>query len=114
MIVRTPEAAENIRMNPWKCIQNFCNGLRSMGNPALWNAGKIGILCSRAGAPCLEEIPEADVYLGGFHSPPEKQILDELLRRRAKIILCPAWDLGSVQPTCLTSLEENRMCWKQK
>lgn len=114
-IVRTPEAAENIRnyirMNPWKCIQNFGNGLRGMGNPALWNAEKTGILCSRVRTGSLPplKIPEADVYLGGFHSPPEKQILDELLKRRAKIIICPAWDLGQVRATCLSPLEENRM-----
>lgn len=113
MIVRTPEAAENIRryirMNPWKCIQNFGNGLRGMGNPALWNAEKLGVLCSR-NAPPVTRIPEAEVYLGGFHSPPEKQILDELLCRRARIILCPAWALESaVSPALLAALEENRM-----
>lgn len=113
MIVRTPEAAENIRryirMNPWKCIQNFGNGLRGMGNPSLWNAEKVGILCSRTGVPDIGKIPDAEVYLGGFHSPPEKQILDELLKRRAKIILCPAWELESVRPEFLAPLQENRM-----
>lgn len=115
MIVRTPEAAENIRryirMNPWKCIQNFGNGLRGMGNPALWNAEKLGVLCSRvwAGSISPHQIPEADVYLGGFHSPPEKQILAELLKRRAKIILCPAWELEQVGAAFLSPLQENRM-----
>ncbi len=113
MIVRTPEAAENIRryirMNPWKCIQNFGSNLRGMGNPSLWNAEKLGVLCSRNGVPDLRNIPEAEVYLGGFHSPPEKQILDELLRRRAKIILCPAWKLESVRAEFVAPLEENRM-----
>lgn len=113
MIVRTPAAAENIRryirMNPWKCIQNFGNGLRGMGNPALWNAEKIGILCSRNGKPGLSGIPEAEVYLGGFHSPPEKQILEELLKRRAKIILCPAWGLDNVAAQFLPHLESNRL-----
>lgn len=120
MIVRTPEAAENIRryirMNPWKCIQNFGSGpanggvnLRGMGNPALWNTEKLGVLCSR-NAPPVTRIPEAEVYLGGFHSPPEKQILNELLCRRARIILCPAWELESaVSPALLAALEENRM-----
>ncbi|QHI69473.1 transposase [Tichowtungia aerotolerans] len=113
MIVRTPEAAENIRqyirMNPWKCIQNFGNGLRGMGNPALWNAEKLGVLCSRVGAARMPPIPDAAVYLGGFHSPPEKQILEELLKRRAKIIICPAWDLGSIRATCMSPLQENRL-----
>jgi len=115
MIVRTPEAAKAIgnyiRMNPWKCVQNFGNGLRGMGNPSLWNAEKIGILCSRTRAENipLPPIPPADVYLGGFHSPPEKQILDELLRCRAKIILCPAWELEGVRPEFIPPLEENRM-----
>ncbi|NOU35253.1 MAG: hypothetical protein HOO88_00530 [Kiritimatiellaceae bacterium] len=112
-IVRTPEAAENIRryirMNPWKCIQNFGNGLRGMGNPALWNAEKIGVLCSR-NAPPVAHIPEAEVYLGGFHSPPEQKILEALLMRRARIIYCPAWGLdGAMHPDVLAALEENRM-----
>jgi len=114
-IVRTPEAAENIRryirMNPWKCIQNFGNGLRGMGNPALWNAEKTGVLCSRVWAGCIPslKIPEAEVYLGGFHSPLEQKILEELLRRRAKIIFCPAWSLENVRAEFIEPLEENRM-----
>lgn len=113
MIVRTPEAekqiANYIRMNPWRCVQRFSNGLRGMGNPALWNADKMGILCSRKGAPDLGEIPQADVYFGGFHSPPEKQILDELLKRNTNIILCPAWGLDNVAAQFLPHLEANRM-----
>lgn len=113
MIVRTPEAAENIRryirMNPWKCIQDFGNGLRGMGNPALWNAEKTGVLCSRNGFPDLGKIPQAEVYLGGFHSPPEQKILEELLKRRARIILCPAWGLDNVRAEFILPLEENRM-----
>ena len=115
-IVRTPEAAENIRryirMNPWKCIQNFGNGLRGMGNPALWNAEKLGVLCSRVRAGCIPplKIPAAEVYLGGFHSPPEQKILEELLKRRAKIIYCPAWGLdGAMRPDVLAALQDNRM-----
>jgi len=113
MIVRAPEAAESIRryirMNPWKCIQDFGNGLRGMGNPALWNAEKIGVLCSR-NAPPVTCSPEAEVYLGGFHSQPEQKILEELLKRRAKIIYCPAWGLdGAMCPEVLAALEDNRM-----
>jgi REP element-mobilizing transposase RayT len=112
-IVRTPEAAENIRryirMNPWKCIQDFGNGLRGMGNPALCNAEKVGVLCSR-NAPPVAHIPDAEVYLGGFHSPPEQKILEELLKRRARIIYCPAWGLaGAMRPDMLAALEDNRM-----
>jgi REP element-mobilizing transposase RayT len=114
-IVRTPEAAENIRryirMNPWKCIQNFGNGQRGMGNPVLWNTEKIGVLCSRVWATCMSprQIPEAEVYLGGFHSPPEQKILENLLKRRAKIIYCPAWGLENVRAEFIPPLEENRM-----
>jgi REP element-mobilizing transposase RayT len=113
MIVRTPEAAENIRryirMNPWKCIQNFGNGLRGMGNPALWNAEKTGVLCSR-NAPPVAHIPGAEVYLGGFHSLPEQEIFEALLKRRAKILYCPAWGLdGVMRPDVLAALEDNRM-----
>ncbi len=111
MIVRTPDAEKKIgnyiRMNPWRCVQVFGNGLRGMGNPALWNAPKTGILCSRNGVP--GKTPDADVYFGGFHSPPEKQILEELLKRRANIILCPAWGLENVAKQFLPALEENRM-----
>ncbi len=115
MIVRTSETADNIRnyirMNPWKCVQTFGNGLRGMGNPALWNASKMGILCSRKGvrATSLSPIPPVDVYFGGFHSPPEKEILEELLKRHAKIILCPAWGLGQAEAKFLSPLQENRM-----
>jgi hypothetical protein len=112
-IVRTPEAAEKIsryiRMNPWRCVNEFGSGLRGIGNPALWNASKTGILCSRNGVPDLGKIPEADVYLGGFHSPPEKGILAELLARREKIIYCPAWGLENVPAAWMGPLEENRM-----
>lgn len=112
MIVRTPEAAENIRryirMNPWRCVTDFGNGLRGMGNPALWNAEKTGVLCSR-NAPHVAHIPGAEVYLGGFHSPPEQKILDALLKRCAKIIYCPAWGLDNVRAEFIPPLEENRM-----
>ena len=51
MVVRSADAeakiAEYIRMNPWKCVQNLGNGLRGIGNPALWNGDKLGVLCSR-------------------------------------------------------------------
>ncbi len=52
--------AEYIRMNPWRCVQQFGNGLRGMGNPALWNAGKLGMLCSR-NAPRPKTIPKASL-----------------------------------------------------
>ncbi len=51
MVVRSEEAerriAEYIRMNPWRCVQEFGGGLRGIGNPALWNGEKLGVLCSR-------------------------------------------------------------------
>ncbi len=118
MIVRTPEAEKNItnyiKMNPWKCVTDLGSGLRGMGNPTLWNATKRGILCSRNGAPTREElaktIPDADAYLGGFHSPPEQAILQELLKRKANIIYCPAWGLkAAIIPMMLEALAENRM-----
>ena len=63
MIVRTPEAeqkiAEYIRMNPWRCVTDFGNGMRGMGNPALWNVPKLGICCSR-NAPRPKGIPKAE------------------------------------------------------
>ncbi len=113
MIVRTPEAeekiAEYIRMNPWRCVQNFGGGLRGMGNPTLWNAEKLGVLCSR-NAPRPKRIPKAAVYFSGFHSPMEKEIFYKLLELKLPMIWCPAWGLGGkLTPEVLQALEENRM-----
>jgi hypothetical protein len=117
-IVWDAKAEENIahyiQMNPWRCVMNFGNGLRGIGNPTLWNTDKVGILCSRMGAPSNEQliagIPEATVYFGGFHSPPEKIIFNELLRRKARIIYCPAWKIESaINPQWLEHLQENRL-----
>jgi len=117
-IVRTPEAerhiAEYIRMNPWKCIAHFGNGMRGIGNPALLNVPKTGVLCSRTVPPgCKLEPPESnDVFIGGFHSPPEKEILKRLLERGDRMVCCPAWGLKGmhVPEAWLPALEANRMC----
>lgn len=125
MIVRNAEAEEKIakyiRMNPWRCVQNFGNGLRGMGNPALWNAEKLGVLCSRKGkgercfthtfAPTFAPADGAGAVLGGFHSPMEKEIFTKLLEHKKPIIWCPAWGVGAthMSPTALNALEENRM-----
>ena len=116
-IVRNPEAekkiGEYIRMNPWKCISHFGHGMRGIGNPALLNFPKIGILCSRKVPPgCnLEPPPFGGVFLGGFHSPPEKMILEKLLERGDRIICCPAWGLKGmhIPEAWLPALEANRM-----
>lgn len=114
MIVRSAEAerkiAGYIRMNPWKCVQQFENGLRGIGNPALWSAEKLGVLCSRH-APHIGRIPVADVYLGGWHSPKEKEMLDWLLEKKRRIIACPAWGIESMRipDAWLPALEANRM-----
>ena len=113
MIVRSAEAeakiAQYIRMNPWRCVQELGDGLRGMGNPALWNAEKLGVLCSR-NAPRPHRIPKAAAYLGGFHSPMEKEILEKLLEYKRPVIWCPAWGLGHTQSApVMEALEENRM-----
>lgn len=114
MIVRSAEAeekiAEYIRMNPWRCVQAFGNGLRGIGNPALWNGKKLGVLCSR-NAPRIGRIPDADVYFGGWHSPKEKEIFEWLLGKKRRVVACPAWDIeraGAV-PGCADALKENRI-----
>jgi putative transposase len=119
MIVRSPEAeqriADYIRMNPWRCVQDFGNGLRGIGNPALWNREKLGVLCSRGEkffAPTpIPPIPDADAYLGGWHSPQEKEILDWLLNNGRRVIACPAWGIAdsAFAPGVRNALEENRM-----
>lgn len=113
-IVRTPDAAqkiaEYIRMNPWRCVTDFGNGLRGMGNPALWNQPHLGVLCSR-NALRPESIPSAATYLGGFHSPMEKELFVRLLELKKPLIWCPAWDLerAALAPGVLEALEQNRM-----
>jgi len=114
MIVRTPEAAgkiaEYIQMNPWRCVTELGNGLRGMGNPALWNAPKLGVLCSR-NAQRPKTIPKAKVYMGGFHSPMEKEIFAELLEHEKPLIWCPAWglDRAAFAPGIREALEGNRI-----
>lgn len=114
MIVRSAEAerkiVEYIRMNPWRCVQQLGDGLRGMGNPALWNAKKLGILISR-NAPPPKSIPGAAVYLSGFHSPMEQEVFSRLLEHDRNIIWCPAWELGRAAsaPGVCDALEQNRM-----
>jgi hypothetical protein len=113
MIVRSAEAEEKIahyiRMNPWKCVQHLGSGLRGIGNPALWNAEKLGVLCSR-NASRPKSLPNAAAYLSGFHSPMEKEIFAKLLELKKPLIWCPAWGLGAkLEPTLLEALEENRL-----
>jgi hypothetical protein len=113
-IVRDAEAEANIaryiRMNPWRCVQELDDGLRGIGNPALWNGEKLGVLCSR-GAPRLGHLPEADIYFSGWHSPKEKEILAWLLENGRRVIACPAWGIekSAYDPAMLRALEENRM-----
>ena len=128
-IVRNAEAekkiAQYIRMNPWKLIVEGRGSLhgcpssrggaheghpyRGIGNPALLNAEKLGVFCSRK-APPIRRIAKAEVYMGGFHSPPEQAILAELLKRGERIIYCPAWDIESaIQPELQKALEQNRL-----
>ncbi len=117
-LVRSQEAerkiAEYIRMNPWRCVQELGGGLRGIGNPALWSGGKLGVLCSRAvRATSMSplQLPEADVYFGGWHSPKEKEILDWLLKNGRRVIACPAWGIedSAFAPGVRNALEENRM-----
>ncbi len=113
-IVRSEEAERNIteyiRMNPWRCVQELGDGLRGIGNPALWTREKTGVLCSR-GAPKIGRLPEAEVYLGGWHSPKEKEIFAWLLKEGRPIIACPAWGIekSAFAPGVRQALEENRM-----
>ena len=117
VIVRSPEAegkiAEYIRMNPWRCVQNFGDGLRGMGNPALWGRERIGMLASRGGNTCgaLPRLPDGAVIMSGFHSPMERAALDQALDERRPVIWCPAWELDRLAfvPGVREALEENRM-----
>ena len=118
MIVRSDEAerkiAAYIRMNPWKCVQELGGGLRGIGNPALWSGEKLGVLCSRAVRATQVspiQMPAADVYFGGWHSPKEKEILDWLLKAGRRVIACPAWGIedSAFAPGVRNGLEENRM-----
>lgn len=125
-IVRAPEAEKNIRvyirLNPWKLVQQAAHeggSLRMIGNPALWSRLKTAVLCSRR---CPDSVliaakrrasnAGADrCFIGGFHSPPEKSILDALLGSQAKLICCPAWGIDTMRMPAewLPALEANRM-----
>ena len=126
MIVRTPEAAERIaeyiRMNPWKLVQHAThNGqsFRMIGNPALLQREKIAMLCSRNCPPDVlaaaekraSHAGESCCFLSGFHSPPEKAILSDLLQSHARLICCPAWGIDEMRipQDWLPALEANRM-----
>lgn len=123
MIVRTKDAENNIRryirMNPWRCLQNFGNGMRGIGNPQLLNMDKIGLACSRK---CPTNILDSarkralagrknHCIISGFHSPPEKKILESLLQSEAKLICCPAWGINTLKipANWIPALEQNRM-----
>jgi len=114
MIVRTPEAARAIagyiQMNPWRCVMDFGGGLRGMGNPVLWTAKKLGVLCSR-NAVRPEKILKAAVYFSGFHSPMEREVFEKLLECKRPVIWCPAWGLerAAERPAVREALEENRL-----
>lgn len=113
MIVRDAKAEANItnyiRTNPWRCVMDFGNGLRGMGNPAIWEVKKLGVLCSR-NAPRPKSIPKAEVYFSGFHSPMEKEIFEKLLKCKRPVIWCPAWGLeGPLSPAMLEAFKQNRM-----
>ena len=120
MIVRDEEMERNmsgyIQMNPWKLIVAGSfeeNPFRCIGNPNLLNYPKVGVLCSRrvpAGTD-LNPLECDDVFISGFHSPPEREILSVLLERKARVICCPAWgiDLMRIPKEWLPALEENRM-----
>ncbi len=103
-------------MNPWKLIVAGSfdgNSFRCIGNPSLLNLPKVGVLCSRR-VPVRTDLnpPECDdVFISGFHSPPERAILSVLLERKARVICCPAWgiDLMRIPKEWLPGLEENRM-----
>ena len=84
--------------------------LRGIGNPALWNGAKLGVLCSR-GVPRPDKIPDAEIYFGGFHSPMEKEILMRLLEMRKPVIWCPAWGIKGAprMVPVRDALQENRM-----
>lgn len=49
--------------------------------------------------------------LGGFHSPMEKEIFADLLRRKRPVIWCPAWstERAAAAPMVAEALENNRI-----
>lgn len=126
-IVRSEEAerriAQYIRLNPWRCVMDFGDGLRGMGNPSLWNGEKIGVLASRGRCAINErERPAAEsktcgmsrgrvAFMSGFHSPIEKEIFAQLLEQKQAVIWCPAWEPERAisMPEIIAALKENRM-----
>ncbi|MBN1671470.1 MAG: hypothetical protein JXR37_10580, partial [Kiritimatiellae bacterium] len=108
-----------IRRNPWRNVVAFENGMRGIGNPALWECRKIGMLCSRecpaetlaAAQNRAATAREQHCVLSGFHSSPEKAILDALLESKGRLICCPAWGIEQMKlpENWLPALEQNRM-----
>ena len=131
-IVRTPEAERNIReyirMNPWKLVQHATHDgreYRMIGNPALLAREKIALLCSRncpaetlaAATKRAQNAGPQHCFMSGFHSPPERAILDVLLQSKGEagiaptVICCPAWGIDTMRIPAdwLPALEANRM-----
>jgi putative transposase len=125
-IIRDAEELANvcryIRMNPWRLVVEGTHegrAHRGIGNPRLLDLEKIGVLCSRdcpgdvlrAAQQRAEAARETHCLIGGFHSTPEKMILDALLRSKAKLICCPAWgiDAMKIPEEWIPALEQNRM-----
>ena len=108
--------SEYIRMNPWKLIvSGNYEGLafRAIGNPNLLNLPKMGVFCSRRVPNGMDlNSPGFDgVFMSGFHSPPEKEILTRLLAKGEKMICCPSWGIDTMRipDAWLPALEGNRM-----
>jgi hypothetical protein len=85
-----------------------------MGNPALWTAKKLGILCSRNAPQGIGKnaaLPGTFVALSGFHSPEEQEIFKKLLECKRPMIWCPAWglDRAAEMPAVREALEGNRL-----
>ncbi len=108
-------------MNPVQNVTYKGQSLASLGNVALLDRSKTGLLCSRqCPADCILTAHTrfkrwaADPSLAivsGFHSPVEQECLRLLLQGRASIIHCPAREIATcrISKPWRSALDAGRM-----
>lgn len=99
---------------------NVVENLTTIGNAALLQTRKVGLLCSRRcpGTIIVKTLDlalalrnSAATVIGGFQSSMERECLETLLRGKHPVIVCPAREIESMRRPAAwkTAVTENRM-----
>ena len=91
-----------------------------LGNVELLKSFKIGLICSikcpgdviLKALNLLTQLDGTEIcFIGGFHSPVERECLDILLRSKQKLIVCPARNIRKMRLSraIKTAVEEGRL-----